>query len=267
MTEKKTIAIQNGEVEVVKFGCGKNAFVILPGLSYEGFFDQAEAIARAYGMFAQSFTVYLIDRNKTPRVGDTVREIAADTAEVMEKLGIECADVFGASLGGMVAQELAAYYPHLVHRLVLGSTLSRPNPTFLQVLSRWESLAKAGEIDDLTADFYQAVYSPQTLERYAAVLSQTKTVATPEKTARFLVYLNAAKQFDCFNSLGQIRATTLVLAAKGDRVTTAAAARETAKALGCGYYEYPAFGHAVYDEAPDYQKRVLDFLIGGMQNE
>ncbi len=260
MVEKKIISIKSGTVEVVKFGVGEAAFVILPGLSYDGFFDQAEAIASAYRLFADRFTVYLIDRNKTPRAGYTVRNIADDTAEVMEKLKIEKADVFGASLGGMVAQELAVQHPQVVKKLVLGSTLSHPNPTFLQVLSRWGSLAAGGKIDEMTADFYQTVYSPQTIRQYGDAFSQIQTLATPEKTARFLIYLNAAREFDLLASLGQIKAKTLVLAATGDKVTTAAGARETAKALGCDYYEYPDFGHTVYDEAPDYKQKILDFL-------
>lgn len=261
MAEKLTVQIQNGAVEVVKFGRGAKAFAILPGLSYNGFFDQTEAIERAYEIFAEAFTVYLIDRNKTPHAGYTVREIADDTAEIFAKLQIERACVFGASLGGMAAQELAIRRPDLVDRLVLGSTLSRPNAVALAVLSRWEAFAKAGKIDELAANINQTIYSPQTLERYAAVFSQIKTVATSEKTVRFLAYLNAAKSFDVFSSLEKIKARTLVIAAAGDKVTTATGARETAAALGCDYYEYPNFGHAVYDEAPDYKERVKDHFL------
>ncbi len=261
MLETKTISIQNGKVEVVQFGSGAKAFVILPGLSYEGFFAQARAIERAYSIFAEPFTVYLIDRNKTPRPDYTVRQIADDTAEVMGKLKIEKADVFGASLGGMVAQELAICHPHLVNRLVLGSALSRPNATALAVLSRWESLAASGKIEDLTADFYQTIFSPETFQKYRVAFFQSQPVATAEKTARFLAYTAAAKRFDVFASLDQIQAKTLVIGALHDRVTTALAARETAKGIGGDYYEYQAFGHAAFDEAPDYKQRILDFLL------
>ncbi|MBE6529179.1 MAG: alpha/beta hydrolase [Ruminococcaceae bacterium] len=263
MAELKTIQIQNGTVEVVKFGRGEEAFVILPGLSYDGFFEQAEVIESAYRIFTDRFTVYLIDRNKMPHMGYTVRNIAEDTAEVMEQLKIENACVFGASLGGMAAQELAIGFPKRVKKLVLGSTLSRMNAETEAVLSRWESLAANGKIDEMTADFYQTIYSAETLKRYGEVFSQIKTIATNEKTTRFLIYLNAGKRFDVLGSLGLIKAKTLVISAAGDRVTTAAGAKETAEALGCDYCEYPNFGHAVYDEAPDYKNRVFDFLIGG----
>ena len=133
MTTIGTLKITNGEIEFVKFGNGKKILVILPGLSYDGFFEQAKAIENAYNIFTKDFTVYLIDRNLTPRAGCSVHDIADDTAEALKQLNIESADFFGASLGGMVAQSLAINHPKLVNKLVLGSTLSRQNETFSAV--------------------------------------------------------------------------------------------------------------------------------------
>ena len=260
MAEKKTIKIKNGEIELIKFGKGERTLVILPGLSYDGFFPQAETVENAYGIFAERFTVYLIDRNKYPHSGYLVRDIAEDTVETLKKLRIENADFLGVSLGGMVAQEIAVNYPQLVNKLVLGSTLSRPNINFLRVLSHWEDLALRGNIDDMTAAFNETIYSPATLKKYALIFSKTKTVASSDKTARFLTYVSAAKNFNVYDLLYKITSKTLVIGSKGDTVTTAAAARETAKAINSGYYEYKNFGHAVFDEAPDYKKRVFDFL-------
>jgi 3-oxoadipate enol-lactonase len=52
----------------------------------------------------------------------TARMLAADAVVVLDELGIERAHVVGASLGGMVAQELAAAWPERVDRLVLCCT-------------------------------------------------------------------------------------------------------------------------------------------------
>ncbi|MBQ7173691.1 MAG: alpha/beta hydrolase [Clostridia bacterium] len=261
MAKTVTLPIKNGEVEIVRFGQGNKSFVILPGLSYDGFFEAAEEIERAYAAFAKDYTVYLVDRNKWPHEGYTVEEIADDTAEVFEQLKIEKADAFGASLGGMVAQALAIRHPKLVDRLVIGSTLARPNETFLSVLSRWKSLAKVGKIEDLITDFYHTIYCPATLRQYAAALDAARPIATEEKTRRFLIYVEAAKRFDSFDSLGRIKCKTLVVASRGDRVTTAEGAREIAEKLACDYYEYENFGHAVFDEAPDYKERILDHFL------
>lgn len=260
MVTKGTLKINNGEIEFIKFGNGKRRLVVLPGLSYDGFFEQADAIANAYSVFTQEFTVYLIDRNLTPHAGYTVKDIARDSAEALKLLDINKADVFGASLGGMVAQQLAINCPHIVNKLVLGSTLSRPNKTFLNALSRWENLAKSGDIDSLMQDINKTIYSPFTLKKYAEIFAAMEVESTPEKTARFIAYVSAAKNFDVYNSLDKIKSETLVIGALKDKITTASAARETAKAIDCKYFEYQRFGHAVFDEAKGYKTRIYGFL-------
>lgn len=260
MTETRTLKIKNGETEFIKFGKGKKTLVVLPGLSYDGFFPQAETIAQSYGIFTEDFTVYLIDRNLSPKTGYTVRDIADDTTEVLSKLGVNKADFFGASLGGMVAQEIAINYPKFVNKLVLGSTLSRPNETFLNTLSQWETLATSKDLNSLFDDMNKKIYSPYTLKKYAAIFAMMKPKTTEEKTTRLIAYIDAAKGFNVYNSLDKITAETLVISASKDKITTVNGAREIAEKLNCRYHEYRKYGHAVFDEAKCYKQRIYNFL-------
>lgn len=260
MALKEKLSLKNGSAEIIKFGNGKNTLVILPGLSYDGFFDRAEELERAYAAFVKRYTVVLIDRNLTPKKGYSPKDMADDAAEVLKILNVKKADFFGVSLGGIVAQKIALLYPELVRKLVLGSTLSRPNETFLKALTSWERLAASGDINALVFDVNRRIYSPSTLKKYAPYFADVKTVATDEKTARFIAYINAAKNVDTYDSLDKICAKTLVIGAAKDKITTARGAEELAEKLHAEYFEYKKYGHAVFDEAKGYKKLVLRFL-------
>ncbi|RZT83834.1 pimeloyl-ACP methyl ester carboxylesterase [Pseudonocardia sediminis] len=53
--------------------------------------------------------------------------LASDVVALLDHLGIERADVFGFSLGGLVATEVAVRYPERVGRLVLAAVHFRPD--------------------------------------------------------------------------------------------------------------------------------------------
>jgi pimeloyl-ACP methyl ester carboxylesterase len=55
--------------------------------------------------------------------------MADDTIGLMDNLGIEKAHIMGASMGGMIAQELAINYPLRVIKLVLACTYARQDET------------------------------------------------------------------------------------------------------------------------------------------
>ena len=61
-------------------------------------------------------------KSDVPEHGYTIEQYARDTLSVMDAVDWESAHVFGASMGGMVAQQLALDAPERVRSLVLGST-------------------------------------------------------------------------------------------------------------------------------------------------
>ncbi len=55
----------------------------------------------------------------------SIRDMADDTAGLMDSLGIDKAHILGASMGGMVAQELAINHPEKVKKLILCCTMAK----------------------------------------------------------------------------------------------------------------------------------------------
>ena len=257
----KTVSSGGMEMDYIVFGSGEKTFVILPGLSVHSVMGSADAIAEAYKDFAEEYTVYLFDRVKSISDGYSVRDMAADTAKAMKELGIENADVFGASQGGMIAEYLAIDYPGLVHKMILGSTLARPNDGFDNIVDEWISLAEEKQETKLLESFVDSVYSEATLEAYRDTLISMNRNISDEEYERFIILARACKGFDCYDELSGIKCPVLVIGSEGDRVVGAEGSEQIASALGCELYLYgDNYGHGVYDEAPDYRQRCLDFL-------
>src|SRR5206468_12644520 len=73
------------------------------------------------------FRVVLVDNrgvgeSDAPPGPYTVAGMAEDVVTVLDDAGIERTNLFGVSLGGYIAQELALTYPERVDKLILAST-------------------------------------------------------------------------------------------------------------------------------------------------
>ncbi len=245
----------------IKFGDGKKNFVIIPGLSIHSIIRYEEAIKEAYKCFADTYTVYVFDRSKNLKNGYTVKDMAEDTAQKMQELGIQSADIFGASQGGMIALYLAIEHPDSVNKIILASTLARPNETFNGAVDEWIDFAEKKDETELISSFITKVYSEQTLAAFKEIMISSEAGITDEEYRRFLILAKACKSYDCSSEISGIKCPVFVIGCEGDKVATADASRNIAEALKCKLYIYGKnFGHAVYDEAPDYKQRCLDFL-------
>ena len=256
----ETASLCGFKMKYCSFGTGKRVFAILPGLSVRNVTDSAEAVAKAYGAFTDTFTVYLFDRREDVPEGYSIRDMADDTAAVIRSLGIGSAALFGASQGGMIAQMLAIAYPELVERLILGSTACEISPFFAERCESWKRLASEHDHRGLTETFVDWMYGEDTLRlRRETLLASTPTY-TDAELSRFLRLVDAFHGFTTRETLSGIACPTLVLAAKGDQVFGYKASLEIADILGCEIHLYGSgYGHAVYDEAPDYIPRMGSF--------
>ena len=98
-----------------------------PLLWITGFTISAEVFRPVLPLYEHRFESIVYDNRGSGRSGAPIRltsmhELAADAAGLLDRLGIGSAHVYGLSMGGMVAQELALRFPERVRGLILGAT-------------------------------------------------------------------------------------------------------------------------------------------------
>ena len=259
-----TVKTDDFVMDYCRFGCGKGTIVIIPGLSVQSVMPSAQAIAQAYEILTDDYTLYVFDRRKDNPESYCIADMARDTAKAMRSLGLEKANVFGASQGGMIAMSMAIMYPDLVEKLVLASTSSCVTETGFKTVENWVSLAKTGDAHALYDAFGKAIYPKAVYDQSKNLLSQAAETVTEQDLKRFVVMAQAIRGFDITADLCKIKCPVLIIGSSDDAVLGSKAAeviRDNLKnSAGCEYFMYEGYGHAVYDLAPDFHKRVYNFL-------
>lgn len=258
------VPLGEDRMNYVEFGIGEKILMLIPGLS-DGFAPvskfQAPCLAIGFRQFAADFHVYCFSRrNHLPR-DYTTRDMAGDQAAAMKALGITEANVLGVSQGGAIAQYLAIDHPQLVKKLVLAVSYPRANETVQSVLPGWMELAKQGRYKELMIDTAERSYSDDYLLRYR-LLYPFLGIGKPKSFDRFLIQAAACLRHDAAGALDKITCPTLVIGGAEDRIVGPAAAPELADRIpGSQLYVYKGLGHAAYEEAPDFQMRIMKFLL------
>lgn len=253
---ESSVRVRNGEFPFIRFGTGKKNFVMLAGMSMAGLTGLGAAVSVAYRDFSEEYTVYVFDRLRILPDDASVRSMSQDTAEAMRALEIEKADVMGASQGGMIALYLAIDHPELVSSLVLCSSCCYQNDAAKEIFFTWSTLADQSDGNGIYRDFFKRVYTYPNESALALCLD----TGTAEQCRRFGILARACYAFDCRDELNKLQCPALVLGSAQDRVLGSSSSPELAERLGCECFIYRDFGHAVYDEAPDFRQRILDFL-------
>ena len=73
----------------------------------------------------------------------TTEAMADDAVSILDELGLERVHVYGFSLGGMVAQQVALRHPERVQSLVLGGTMRAGVVQSSRIPRSWRSSAGA----------------------------------------------------------------------------------------------------------------------------
>ncbi|MCU1497526.1 MAG: putative hydrolase [Acidimicrobiales bacterium] len=197
-----------------------------------------------------------------------LRDMADDAAALLDHLGIERAHVVGASMGGMIAQELAIGHPHRVASLtsIMSNTghrrVGRMSPALLPTLLKTRR-AQEPSIDDAMM-VGRLIAGPHFNEAAARDLWQLarRRAGDPDSAAQGLARQTLAvlSTRDRTADLGRITAPSLVIHGLVDRLVRPSGGMATARAIpGARLVMYPDMGHDVPDvRIPEMADAVLD---------
>jgi pimeloyl-ACP methyl ester carboxylesterase len=182
-----------------------------------------------------------------------LRDMAADAAGLLDHLGIESAHIAGASMGGMIAQEMAVHFPARVRTLtsIMSSTgnptLPGPTPEAAAVLLGAPPVGRDAYIETfcrnwkvLRAGTFPADEARDPL-RAARMYERG---LNPPGVARQLLAIFASGNRTA--SLASVKAPTLVIHGVPDPLVRVEAGRATAAAIpGARMLEIARMGHAL----------------------
>ena len=258
-----TAVLEGGTMDYIRFGTGKKNLLMLPGLGdgLKTVKGTALPMAVMYRIFAREFTVWAFSRRNDQKPGSSTREMARDVALAMDALGIGKADVFGVSMGGMIAQWLAIDHPAKVGKLILAVTCAEPNPILTEAVEEWIALAKLGDHTGFMDSNLKRIYSEDYYRKNKWMAPIVGKLTKPKSYDRFFTLANACLTHDAQGYLHQIQAPTLVIGGEQDKALGPDASRQIAAAIpGAQLKMYPQWGHGVYEEEKEFNRLVLDFL-------
>jgi pimeloyl-ACP methyl ester carboxylesterase len=174
-----------------------------------------------------------VGRSDAPPGPYSIPEMAADAAAVLDAAGVASAHVFGASMGGMIAQELALQDPTRVRSLILGCTAcGGPEST----PARREVLDALGARSVMTRDEAMRVMVPYIFDaatpRDLVEDDLALRLRTNVPNEGYFAQLQAIRSWAGTHArLGTITAPTLVIHGETDELVPPENARVVARAI------------------------------------
>ena len=175
----------------------------------------------------EKFRVIIFDnrgsgKSSKPDYPYTMEMMAADTAGLLDSLGIKSAHILGISMGGLVGQQLALSYPEKVRSLILVAThFGGPNhiPIPDNVVALLVALpTETISYEQARAMRYRATFSPQFLEDNKELMEHIDgwVMKHPAPLFAQVHQSSATAGFDSELQLGNITCPTLILHGAND---------------------------------------------------
>lgn len=257
------ISLNNAITDYIRFGKGTKTLIILPGLGdgLRTVKGTALPMSFMYRKLAKEYTVYAFSRKHPLPKGHTTYDMALDLKAAMEALNITHASILGVSMGGMIAQHLAAGFPKVVDKLILTVTASKPNHTLTESIAEWSSYAKAGDHTAFMDSNVKRIFTDKYYQRNKWLIPIMGKLTKPKSYERFFIQAEACLNHNAYDQLEHISCPVLIIGGEQDRALSPDESRVLAEKLPHStLHMYEEYGHGAYEESKDFEDIVLQFL-------
>lgn len=246
-------------------GSGPPVLLIMGlGLSSGAWWRTAPKLARDLAVI--TFDNRGVGRSKALLHAYTTEAMADDARAVLDAADVESAHVYGISLGGMVAQQIALQHPQRVRSLVLGAThaggtpVARPDGDVIAFLRhRLAMRHEEGAWGSVPFNYSERARREHP-ERIAEDIAQRLGHPFPLQAYRAQMWAGALH--DCSDRLDRITAPTLVVHGREDRMVPVLNGRLLAERIpNATLLELEGTGHLYPTESPEVDEQIAAFML------
>ena len=105
-----------------------------------------------------------------------------------------------------------------------------------------------------------SMYSEEYVRKYRMLIPLMKKTVGKADGRRFITLAKSCLSCDIYEELDKITCPVFVIGGMKDKIVSPEASYEIAEKLKCEIYMYEDFGHAAYEEAKDFNKRIFEWL-------
>jgi pimeloyl-ACP methyl ester carboxylesterase len=207
-----------------------------------------------------------VGRSSGSPVG-SIADMAGDALAVLDELGLERVIVFGESMGGAIAQQLALNHPDRVEALILAVTWARP----IEFMRRQHKIARTilqtMTLPEFSEQALLRMFTPRFFEigqeLIDRMVASLDAPGAPEMaTAEALIaQLDALDKHDALGELGTVSVPTLVIGGKMDVTVPYLGSEEIAATIPGARLVTLETGHGcMIEEMEPFNRAVTEFL-------
>ena len=221
--------------------------------------------------FSRHYLVITLDnrcvgRTMPQNIEISIRQIVDDSVVLIRHLGFSSVNLFGHSMGGFVALDLAIHYPECVDKLILAGTSASNSRRNNALFSDWASCLESGmDVGLWFRNIFYWIFSRRFFKNEAA-LSDAVRFATeypyPQTAIAFRNQVRAMASYDGTEDISRIRSKTMVISGKEDLLFPTEEGAGLARAIpGADFSMIDSAAHSIHMEQPQaFTDYVLDFL-------